>query len=85
MQAEAMTPAEKYLFDIHGYVIIEELLSAAEVEAANAAVNAHSDEISIESLGLAARTARAIADGGLSSTPVAVRSPATLAIGRGRV
>ena len=47
MQAEGMTPAEKYLFDIHGYVIIEELLSAAEVEAANAAVNAHADEINL--------------------------------------
>ena len=47
MQAEGMTPTEKYLFDIHGYLIIKELLSTAEVEAANAAVDAHADEINL--------------------------------------
>ena len=42
-----MTDAEKYLFDVHGYLVIEGALSPQEVEAANAAVDRHADEISI--------------------------------------
>ena len=39
-----MTESEKYLFDVHGYLVIENALSAAEVAAANAAVDAHADQ-----------------------------------------
>ncbi len=42
-----MTEAEKYLLDVHGYVIIEGALSPAEVEAANAAIDHHADKINI--------------------------------------
>ena len=42
-----MTDAEKYLFDVHGYLIIENALSPDEVAAANAAVDHHADQISI--------------------------------------
>ena len=48
-----MTEAEKYLFDVHGYLIIENALSAAEVEAANAAVDHHADRINIRANDLA--------------------------------
>ena len=34
-----MTDAEKYLFDVHGYLVIENALSPEELEAANAAVD----------------------------------------------
>ena len=39
-----MTESEKYLFDVHGYLLIENALSAEEVAAANAAIDAHADE-----------------------------------------
>ena len=42
-----MTEAEKYLFDIHGYVVIEGALSPEEVAAANAAINYHANQIQI--------------------------------------
>ena len=34
-----MNEAEKYLFDAQGYLVIEAALSAAEIAAANAAVD----------------------------------------------
>jgi hypothetical protein len=40
-----MNETEKYLFDVHGYLLIENALSADEVAAANEAINAHADEI----------------------------------------
>ena len=42
-----MTDTERYLFDVHGYLVIEGVLGSAEVEAANAAIDRHRDEISI--------------------------------------
>ncbi len=42
-----MTDAEKYLFDVHGYLVIEGALSPEEVAAANAAVDRHADDIQI--------------------------------------
>jgi hypothetical protein len=42
-----MTDAEKYLFDVHGYLVIEGALSAPEVAAANAAIDHHADQIRI--------------------------------------
>ena len=42
-----MTETEKYLFDVHGYLVIEGVLSADEVTAANAAIDHHADQISI--------------------------------------
>ena len=42
-----MTDAEKYVFDVHGYLVIEGALSPEEVAAANAAVDSYADEISI--------------------------------------
>ena len=52
-----MTEAEKYLFDVHGYLVIEEALSAAEVAAANAAVDHHAGEIGIRPNDLANESA----------------------------
>ncbi len=42
-----MTEAEKYLFDVHGYLVIEGALSSEEVAAANAAIDHHADKIQI--------------------------------------
>ena len=42
-----MTDSEKYLFDVHGYLLIEGALSPAEVGAANAVIDHYSDQISI--------------------------------------
>ena len=39
-----MDESEKYLFDVHGYLLIENAVSAEEVAAANAAIDAHADE-----------------------------------------
>lgn len=36
-----MNDAEKYLFDTQGYLLIEGVLSADELAAANAAIDAH--------------------------------------------
>ena len=47
MTARGMTAAEKYLFDVHGYLVIEGLLSPEEVRAANAAVDHHAGQIQI--------------------------------------
>ena len=44
---QTMTETEKYLFDVHGYLVIEGVLSADEVTAANAAIDHHADQISI--------------------------------------
>ncbi len=42
-----MTDAEKYLFDLNGYVVIEGLLSPDEVAAANAVIDARADTIRV--------------------------------------
>ncbi|MBS14460.1 MAG: hypothetical protein CME19_23085 [Gemmatimonadetes bacterium] len=42
-----MTDAEKYCFDVHGYLVIENALSPDQLRSANAAVDAHSDRVSI--------------------------------------
>ena len=42
-----LTDQEKYLFDVHGYVVIESALSSDQVAAANAAVDHHADQISL--------------------------------------
>jgi hypothetical protein len=42
-----MNETEKYLFDIHGYLVIEGMLSPDEVAAANAAVDAHAGNINL--------------------------------------
>lgn len=44
-EESSLTEAEKYLFDVHGYLVIEGALSAQEVAAANTAVDAHADRI----------------------------------------
>ena len=44
---QTMTETEKYLFDVHGYLVIEEVLSAAEVVAANAAIDHYAAQIRI--------------------------------------
>ena len=48
-----MTRAEKYLFDVHGYLVIEGALSADELKAANAAIDHHTGRISIRPTDLA--------------------------------
>jgi len=42
-----VTDGEKYLMDVHGYVDIEQALTSEEVAAANEAIDAHADEITI--------------------------------------
>jgi ectoine hydroxylase-related dioxygenase (phytanoyl-CoA dioxygenase family) len=41
--AAAMTDAEKYLFDLNGYIVVEGLLTPDEVAAANAAIDGRPD------------------------------------------
>ena len=48
-----MNETEKYLFEVHGYLLIENALSADEVNAANAAIDDHADEIRINQSSLA--------------------------------
>jgi ectoine hydroxylase-related dioxygenase (phytanoyl-CoA dioxygenase family) len=43
----AMDETEKYLFEVHGYLVIEGVLSAEELAVANAAVDHHVDRIGI--------------------------------------
>ncbi len=42
-----MTEAEKYLFDVHGYIVIEGALSPEQVAEANAAIDHHAESIQI--------------------------------------
>ena len=39
--ADAMTPEQKYLFDLNGFIIIRGVLSKEEIAAAHAAIDAH--------------------------------------------
>ena len=48
-----MDEAEKYLFEVHGYLVIEDALSPEEVAAANAAIDHHADQIGIRANDLA--------------------------------
>lgn len=54
-----MTDAEKYLFDVHGYLVIRDALTPGELEAANAAFDAHGDRIKLRDNDLA-RTSRTL-------------------------
>ena len=51
-----MTEAEKYLFDVHGYIVIENALSAEELAAANAAVDHYAHQIDVRGKDLAHRS-----------------------------
>ena len=42
-----MTETEKYLFDVHGYLVIKGALSPEEVRSANAAIDHHAGQIQI--------------------------------------
>ena len=42
-----MNEVENYLFDTHGYLLIEGALSTDELTAANAAIDAHAEQINI--------------------------------------
>ena len=42
-----MNESEKFLFDLHGYLVIPQVLAAHELAAANAAVDHHADQIGI--------------------------------------
>ena len=48
-----MNETEKYLFDVHGYIVIEGALSSEELAAANAAVDHYAAQISIRNNDLA--------------------------------
>ena len=39
---------EKYLFDLHGYLVLEGVLDPSEIAAANAAIDAHADELELD-------------------------------------
>ena len=47
-----MDDREKFLFDLNGYLVLEDVLTPAEVLAANAAVDCHADQISDREPGL---------------------------------
>ncbi|HIG16047.1 MAG TPA: hypothetical protein EYQ31_01395, partial [Candidatus Handelsmanbacteria bacterium] len=40
-----MNDTEKYLFDLQGFLVVEGVLSTAQVAAANAAIDRHADGI----------------------------------------
>ena len=42
-----MNEDEKYLFDLNGYLVIEQVLTSNEVKAANVAIDRHSDAVNI--------------------------------------
>ena len=44
---DTLTDHEKFLFDVHGYLVIESALSPEQVAAANAAVDHHADNINL--------------------------------------
>ena len=48
-----MDETEKYLFEVHGYLVIRGALSQQEVAAANAAIDHHADQIGIRANDLA--------------------------------
>ena len=52
MEAGKMTPKELFLFDLWGYVVIEDVLTPEEVAAANAAVEHHLDLVQKREPGL---------------------------------
>ena len=41
---QAMSARDKYLFDLQGFVVVRNVLSAEEVQAANRAIDAHMNE-----------------------------------------
>lgn len=47
MTAGGMTATDRFLMDVHGYAVLEQALSPAEVRAANAAIEHHADRIQI--------------------------------------
>ena len=53
-----MDATEKYLFEVHGYLVIEGALSPAEVAAANAAIDHYADQIGIRPNDLAHESRR---------------------------
>ena len=42
-----MTEDEKYLFDINGYIVVRDALSADDIALANAAIDRHTEEIRV--------------------------------------
>ncbi len=52
-----MNDSEKFLFDLHGYLVIPQVLSAEELAAANRAVDHHANQISIRPNDLAHESA----------------------------
>ena len=43
--APAMTPEQKYLFDLNGFIVIRGVLSSEEITAAHEAMDAHAEEV----------------------------------------
>lgn len=52
-----MNETEKYLFDVHGYLVIKNVLSPNEIATANAAIDHHADKIQIRPNDLARESA----------------------------
>jgi ectoine hydroxylase-related dioxygenase (phytanoyl-CoA dioxygenase family) len=53
-----MNDREKFLFDLNGYLVLEDVLTHAEVAAANAAIEHHADLISNRETGLSGNAAK---------------------------
>lgn len=43
--SQEMTPDQRYLFDLNGYIVVKGVLTAEDVEAANAAIDARADKM----------------------------------------
>lgn len=71
-----MDEKEKFLFDLQGYLVIEDVLTAAEVEAANASVEAH--EVAPRDAGLSQGAANLVGQEGrgeLKQNPLSFAGP----------
>ena len=73
-----MTEKELFLFDLHGYVVIEDALRPEQVAAGNAAIDHHQDLIAKREPGLSESAANLIADTGrgeLTQNPLTFERP----------
>jgi hypothetical protein len=73
-----MTKEELFLFDLQGYLLLEDVLGAGQVEAANAAIDRHAHLIQNRKPGLAHTSRRLIGPkgkGGFTQNPLSFEAP----------
>lgn len=64
-----MTPTEKYLFDLNGFIVVRNVLTPEEVAAANAAVDAHQEKFNLRTDDALRNTAKGTPFSGDGKTP----------------